>query len=57
MPKPNGAKRRAKADTGEKRVEADLVRFEAERLPSGMYRHNPAKFIYEIARKQRDENA
>lgn len=37
----------------EKRVEADLVRFSATKLPSGLYRHRPVKFIFQIADQRR----
>ena len=30
------------------RKEADIVRLSAELLPSGLYRHRPAKFIMEL---------
>jgi len=36
------------------RVEADVVRLEATRLPSGLYRHRLVKFIFELGRQQQD---
>ena len=36
------------------RVEADVVRFEVEKLPSGLFRHSPAKFVFEISRQERE---
>ena len=37
----------------EKRVEAALVRFERTKLPSGLYRHKPVKFIFQLAQQRR----
>ena len=40
-----------------RRKEADLVRFRAERLASGLFRHRAAKFIMELpGRKARAED-
>jgi len=36
------------------RVEADVVRFESERLSSGLYRHNSTKVIFELAKQRED---
>jgi hypothetical protein len=36
-----------------RRLEIDLIRFQATRLPSGLYRHQPVKWIFEISRHQR----
>lgn len=35
------------------RVEADLVRFDVQKLPSGLFRHRQTKFVYEIGEQQR----
>jgi hypothetical protein len=44
--------RRLPIDSEAKRVEADLVRFQCEKLPSGLYRHSAAKFIFEVGRRR-----
>jgi carboxyl-terminal processing protease len=45
-----GNRQEAREKGSPRRLEIDLIRFEATRLPTGLYRHNPVKWIFEISR-------
>jgi len=45
--------REAGRDRRRRLVEVDLVRFRGKRLASGLFRHRPVKFIFELTRRRR----
>jgi hypothetical protein len=55
MPQSREVGGQASTQTDERRVEVDLIRFEATKLPSGLYRHQPAKFVFQLSNKDSED--
>jgi hypothetical protein len=43
------------SESAPRRLEIDLIRFEATRLPSGLFRHDPVKYVFQLSRYNRDQ--
>jgi hypothetical protein len=55
MPQSREVRDRPATEAADRRVEVDLVRFESTRLPSGLFRHTAAKFVFQLSKRDARE--
>lgn len=48
-----GRKSERKEEGPERPVEVDRVRFEGRKLASGLFRHQPVKFVFELGKRRK----
>jgi len=55
MPQSREVTDRPATEAAERRVEVDLIRFESTKLPSGLYRHTAAKYVFQLSKRDSRE--